>query len=159
MQNAAATRVVFNTRYVPSTVLGVPARRADHKYTESNLRFEHLKGADRAMARLLSTCSGFDAHLVLVTRTVSGEAGDPYNPYNYFKRHRCPYSDYDYDSDDFGEDESEEESEDEICYGSGHTMGMVGAKYLLVECLAVPALWIVKVEVLPFSSNTPTVHA
>lgn len=91
---------------------------------------------------------------------MSGEAGDPYNPYNYFKRHRCPYSDYDDDSDDFGEDESEEESEDEISYGGGgHTMGMVGAQHLLVECLAVPAIWVVKVGVLHFGSNTSTVHA
>jgi hypothetical protein len=47
---------------------------AEHQYTEANLSFEHLKGNDRAMARALSTCPGIDAHLVLVTHTVSGGA-------------------------------------------------------------------------------------
>lgn len=46
----------------------------EHEYTDANLSFEHLKGTDRGMARALATCPGFDAHLVLVTRTVSGGA-------------------------------------------------------------------------------------
>ncbi len=72
------------------------AHYAEHQYTESNLRFEHLKGTDRAMARALSTCPGFDAHLVLITRTVHGST---YPPCNYHKRWRGYYSDDEDDGD------------------------------------------------------------
>lgn len=48
---------------------------AEHQYTEATLSFDHLKGNDLTMARSLSTCPGIDAHLVLVTPTVSGERG------------------------------------------------------------------------------------
>ena len=47
---------------------------AEHKYTEGNLSFELLKGRDKAMLHLLSTCPDLEARLVLVTHTVTGEA-------------------------------------------------------------------------------------
>lgn len=50
------------------------AAAAEHEYTDANLGFQHLKGTDRGMARTLATCPGLDAHVVLVTRTVSGGA-------------------------------------------------------------------------------------
>lgn len=53
-------------------LLDILTQSTEHEYTESNLSFKHLKGSDRAMVRALSSCPGFDAHLVLVTRTVSG---------------------------------------------------------------------------------------
>lgn len=59
------------------------------------------------MVRALSVCRGFDAHLVLVTRTVSGETD---SPITYHKRRRCYW-----DEDDEGEDEDE----------GGHTIGEV----------------------------------
>jgi hypothetical protein len=61
------------------------------------LSFEHLKGNDRAMARALSTCPGIDAHLVLVTQTVSGDA--EYSGCGY-KRRR--WYDDDSESEDHG---------------------------------------------------------
>jgi hypothetical protein len=45
---------------------------AEHQYTESNLCFELLKGRDKGKLLALSTCPELDAHLVLVTRTVTG---------------------------------------------------------------------------------------
>jgi hypothetical protein len=53
-------------------LLLLPALFTEHQYSEANLRFEHLKGSDRAMARALSSCPGLEANLVLVTRTVTG---------------------------------------------------------------------------------------
>lgn len=67
---------------------------AEHEYTEANLAFEHLKGTDRAMARALSTCRALDAHLVLVTRRVTGGTDSPC----CYKRRR--WYDDDEDSDD-----------------------------------------------------------
>lgn len=49
------------------------------------MSFDHLKGNDLTMARSLSTCPGIDAHLVLVTPTVSGERGLS----GGLKRRRC----------------------------------------------------------------------
>lgn len=67
------------------------------------------------MIRALSTCKSFDAHLVLVTRKVSGGADfDPRDHYRDHKRRRwgrCYYDD---------EDEDEEESEDEDQTTTGH---------------------------------------
>jgi hypothetical protein len=45
---------------------------AEHQYTESNLRFEQLKGKDKGTLLALSACPDLDAHLVLITRTVTG---------------------------------------------------------------------------------------
>jgi hypothetical protein len=95
------------------------ARCAEHEYTESSLRFEHLKGADRAMVRALSTCRGFDAHLVLVTRTVSGETD---SPINYHKRRRCYWD---------GEDDYDEADEDEDA--RVHTIGEVRIGFRLLQ--------------------------
>jgi hypothetical protein len=86
---------------------------SEHDYTESNLRFEHFKGADRTMLRALSTCNRLDAHLVLVTRAVCGQTNSPC--YGY-KRRRCWGSD---DDDDSGP----------------QTMGEVRAVLLLLCCL------------------------
>jgi hypothetical protein len=85
---------------------------AEHQYTEGNLSFSHLKGADRAMVRALETCPGLDAHLVLVTRRVEGGTD---SPCCYYKRRRCGgwYCDYDDSCDDEDDDEG------------GHTMGEV----------------------------------
>jgi len=72
---------------------------AEHQYTEANLRFEHLKGADRAMARALSTCAAIDAHLVLVTRRVSGTTTSPWGGRKRNKR--CRWYD-DFEDEDEG---------------------------------------------------------
>lgn len=85
---------------------------AEHKYTESNLCFEHLKGADRALVRAMSTCRGLEAHLVLVTRKVSGTAESSGWGCRY--KRRCYY-------DDDDEEEEEEDSDDE----GPHTMADV----------------------------------
>lgn len=45
---------------------------AEHKYTKANLRFEHLKGRDRAMAHALGSVPGFTPYLMLATRTLTG---------------------------------------------------------------------------------------
>jgi hypothetical protein len=96
----------------------------EHHYTEANLPFEHLKGADRAMLRALRICRALDAHLVLVTRRVCGGTDSPYYGYGRggYKRRRCWGSD--------GEEEEEEEYE-----GTGHhTMGEVRSEVLVSLC-------------------------
>jgi hypothetical protein len=82
-----------------ASVTYLRSRYAEHEYTEANLKFEHLKGKDRAMVQALSACRGFDVHLVLVTRTIT-EIAEEYS-YGYGKRYcRDPYAEV--DSEDEG---------------------------------------------------------
>jgi len=45
---------------------------AEHKYTKANLRFEHLKVSDKAIAHALGSVPGFTPYLMLATRTLTG---------------------------------------------------------------------------------------
>jgi hypothetical protein len=91
---------------------------AEHEYTEANLKFEHLKGKDRAMVQALSACRGFDVHLVLVTRTITEDVEDEC----YGKRYcRDPYAEV--DSEDEGE---EDEGEDDASGKDVRGLSIIG---------------------------------
>jgi hypothetical protein len=70
------------------------------------LRPRRSQGRDRTAARLLASCPQLDAHLALVTKTVTGSCQPEYDC-RYNKR-RC----YGYGHDCYDEDEDEEDSED-----------------------------------------------
>ena len=85
---------------------------AEHKYTEGNLSFELLKGRDKAMLHLLSTCPDLEARLVLVSRRETREV-DCDSDDRQYKRPRCFLEEY---PRLFGSSEDEDEDEEQEDY-------------------------------------------
>ncbi len=94
----------------------------EHRYTQSGLAIDKLKGVDLAKANILfdaAEAANCDAYLALVTLWQNGEAEGGYDDYDYGSRRR--FSRWD-DDDDEGEDEDDDMDSDG---GSGHIMGEV----------------------------------
>jgi hypothetical protein len=72
-------------------VFAAAAVPPEHEYTEANLRFEHLKGRDRHLARALSSSRDFEVHLALVQRTILTNIEEDSDPYHESKRCRYGY--------------------------------------------------------------------
>lgn len=103
----------------------------DHKYTQTGLSFDALKGIDRARARVLfeaASQKGYDASLALVTYWESGqgESEDDGYGYGYGGRYR-------YGWDDEDEDEDESENDNENAHGGEYTMVEVFESSLTAE--------------------------
>ena len=78
----------------------------DHKYTDANLRLDHLKGKDAYLARSLQTAcvdQGFCFFLANLERTVSGGCEETYDPYDHYGGRRG----YNWHNDDDEEDNDE----------------------------------------------------
>ena len=59
----------------------------DHKYTDANLRLDHLKGQDAYLARYLQTAcldQDFCFFLANLERTISGGCEESYDPYDHY---------------------------------------------------------------------------
>lgn len=88
----------------------------DHKYTDANLRSDHLKGKDAQQFRnLQAACENLDIDLLLanVEYTKGGSCEERYDPYDHYGRHRG----YNWKSDD-DDDDGSAESDEGSGYGS-----------------------------------------
>lgn len=90
----------------------------DHKYTDANLRLDHMKGKDAYLARYLqSACldQDFCFFLANLERTISGGCEDTYDPYDHYGARRG----YNWHSDDDEEDNDELSSNSDETGSSG----------------------------------------
>lgn len=75
----------------------------DHKYTDANLRLDHLKGKDAFLTRYLqATCQdqAFRFSLANVEHTKSGGCEDTYDPYDHYGgRHGYDWENYNDDDE------------------------------------------------------------
>jgi hypothetical protein len=91
----------------------------EHRYTQSGLSIDKLKGVDLAKAKVLfdvAEKADCDAYLALVTLWQSGAAEGGYDNYGYGSRRRRRYWD---------DDEDEDDEDSDFDSSSGHTMGEI----------------------------------
>ena len=83
-----------------------------HKYTDANLRLDHLKGKDAYLARYLQTAcldQDFCFFLANLERTVSGGCEESYDPYDHYGGRRG----YNWRNDDDEDNEGSSSGNDE----------------------------------------------
>ena len=95
------------------------ASMLDHKYTDANLRLDHLKGKDAFLARYLQAAcqdQGFHFFLANLEHTQTGGCEDTYDPYDHYGGRRG----YNWNNDDDNDDSSGSDGDgDSSLSGSG----------------------------------------
>lgn len=101
---------------------GLVAFRLEHKYTKANLRFEHLKVSDKAIAHALGSVPGFTPYLMLATRTLTGRGETDAGMYGGYEGYGGGLDEPDPDDFTMGEVEFDETETSKWVARDGSTM-------------------------------------